>query len=64
MIEILKSIGKGLISALLTEKFVKEIIIYLLEKLAKKSDNKIDDEIVAKIKEAIYIKDKKSHDSK
>ena len=64
MIEILKAIGKGLISALLTEKFVKEIIIYLLEKLAKKSDNKIDDEIVAKIKEAMDIKDKKSPDSK
>ena len=65
MVEILKSIGKGLISALLTEKFVKEIIIYLLEKLAKKSDNKIDDEIVAKIKEAMDIKDKeKSPDSK
>jgi|ETNvirome_2_1000_1030626.scaffolds.fasta_scaffold12639_4 hypothetical protein len=64
MVEILKSIGKGLISALLTEKFVKEIIIYLLEKLAKKSDNKIDDEIVAKIKEAMGIKDKKSPDSK
>ena len=64
MVEILKAIGKGLISALLTEKFVKEIIIYLLEKLAKKSDNKIDDEIVAKIKEAMDIKDKKSPDSK
>ena len=64
MIEVLKSIGKGLISALLTEKFVKEIIIYLLEKLAKKSDNKIDDEIVAKIKEAMNIKDKESQDSK
>ena len=64
MVEILKSIGKGLISALLTEKFVKEIIIYLLEKLALKSDNKVDDEIVAKIKEAMEIKDKKSPDSK
>ena len=64
MIEILKSIGKGLISALLTEKFVKEIIIYLLEKLALKSDNKVDDEIVAKIKEALKIEDKKSPDSK
>jgi len=62
MVEILKSIGKGLIAALLTEKFVKEIIIYLLEKLAKKSDNKIDDEIVAKIKEAMDIKDKKLDD--
>lgn len=64
MVEILKSIGKGLISALLTEKFVKEIIIYLLEKLALKSDNKVDDEIVAKIKEAMDVKDKKPQDSK
>ena len=64
MIEVLKSIGKGVLSALLTEKFVKEIIIYLLEKLALKSDNKIDDEIVAKIKEAMDIKDKKPQDSK
>ena len=64
MVEILKSIGKGLISALLTEKFVKEIIIYLLEKLALKSDNKIDDEIVAKIKEAVEVKkEEKSPDS-
>ena len=62
MVEILKSIGKGLIAGLLTEKFVKEIIIYLLEKLAIRSDNKIDDEIVAKIKEAMDIKDKKLDD--
>jgi hypothetical protein len=62
MVEILKAIGKGLISALLTEKFVKEIIIYLLEKLALKSDNKVDDEIVAKIKEAMDIEDKKLDD--
>jgi len=63
VVEILKSIGKGVIAGLLTEKFVKEIIIYLLEKLAKKSDNKIDDEIVAKIKEALSVEDKKSQDS-
>ena len=62
VVEILKSIGKGLIAGLLTEKFVKEIIIYLLEKLAKRSDNKVDDEIVAKIKEALNIE--KSQDSK
>ena len=64
MIEVLKSIGKALISSLLTEKFVKEIIIYLLEKLAKKTHNKSDDEIVAKIKEAVEVKkEEKSPDS-
>ncbi len=56
--EVLKSIGKAILSALLTEKFIKEIVVFLLEKLAKKSDNKVDDEIVAKIKEALVI-DKK-----
>ena len=56
MIEILKQVGKGLISALLTEKFIKEIVIFLLEKLVKKSDNDIDDVIVAKIKEALGVK--------
>ena len=65
MIEVLKSIGKALNSYLLTEKIVKEIIIYLLEKVAKTSDNKIDDEIVAKIKEAVEVEKKeKSPDSK
>lgn len=51
--EILKSVGKSLLSALLTEKFVKEMVVFLLEKLAAKSDNKIDDQIVAKVKEAL-----------
>ena len=38
---------------------------FSIEKLAKKSDNKIDDEIVAKIKEAVVVEKKeKSPDSK
>ena len=53
MIEILKSIGKSILSAFLTEKFIKEIIVFFLDKLVSKTDNKLDDEIVAKIKEAI-----------
>lgn len=57
MVEVLKSIGKSLLSAILTEAFIKEIIVYLLEKLSAKTDNKIDDELVAKIKEAINKKD-------
>ena len=53
MLEVLKQIGKALLSALLTEKFIKEIIIFLLEKLVKRTDNTLDDEIVAKVKEAL-----------
>lgn len=51
--ELLKSIGKSILSALLTEKFIKEMVVYLLEKLAKKSSNTVDDVIVEKVKEAL-----------
>lgn len=51
--EILKTVGKSLLSALMTEKFVKEMVVFLLEKLAEKSSNKVDDQIVAKVKEAL-----------
>lgn len=53
---ILKQIGMALLSALMTEAFVKEIIIFLLEKLVKLSDNTVDDELVAKVKEALLKK--------
>lgn len=53
MLPIIKQIGKALLSALLTEKFIKEIVLFLLEKLVKKTDNTLDDEIVAKVREAL-----------
>lgn len=56
ILSILKEIGKGLISALLTESFIKEIILFLLEKLAQKTDNDVDDVIVEKVKEALEPK--------
>jgi len=63
--EILKSIGKSLLSALLTEAFVKEVIVFLLEKLAAKSTNTIDDALVAKLKEALQgQKQESSEESK
>ncbi len=55
MLIILKEIGKVLLSAFLTEKFIKEFVIYVLEKLVVKTDNDIDDEIVKKIKEAMKV---------
>jgi len=61
---ILKEIGKALLGALLTEAFVKSLVIWGLEKLAKRTDNKIDDELVAKIKEALEKDDKKDEEPK
>lgn len=49
----LKEIGLAIISTLLTEKFLISLFIYVAEKLAAKTENKIDDAIVAKIKEAL-----------
>lgn len=55
MTEILKQIGKALLTALLTEQFVKEMVIYLLEKLAAKTSNDVDDVIVQKVKKALKV---------
>lgn len=60
-ITILKEVGKALLMALLTEEFMKEIIIFALEKLAKLSDTDVDDELVAKVKKAL---EKKKEESK
>ena len=56
VVQILKTVGKSLISALLTEQFIKEMIVFLLEKLAKRTSNSVDDAIVAKVKEALQSK--------
>ena len=56
VVDALKAIGKALVSALLTEAFIKRIIVFLIEMVAKKTDNKIDDEVVKMIKEALYGK--------
>lgn len=53
MLDMIKSIAKSLLAALMTEAFVKEMVIFLLEKLAKMTDNTIDDQLVAKVKEAL-----------
>lgn len=56
VLEALKSIGKALLSALLTEAFIKEIIIFLLEKLVEKTNNTLDNELLEKVKTALQKK--------
>lgn len=51
--EILRQILKAVLTAVLTESFLKEIIIYGLEKLAVSTDNKVDDEIIAIVKKSL-----------
>lgn len=53
--QILKQIGQALLAAILTESFIKELVVFLLERLSAKTDNTIDDEIVAKIKKSLKV---------
>lgn len=59
ILEILKQIGKSVLVSIVTESFLKELIITALEKLAQKTDNKVDDVIVEKIKQALYPSEQK-----
>lgn len=53
VLSVLGKVGMSMMTALLTEAVLKKLIILLLEKLAEKSDNKVDDEIVRIVKEAL-----------
>lgn len=57
IIEILKNIGKSLITALLTEAMVKKVIVMLLEFISEKTTNNVDDKLVSIVKEALYPKE-------
>ena len=43
----------GILKSLLTEAFVKRVLLGLAEWLATKTDNTLDDEMVAALKEAL-----------
>lgn len=58
ILEILKNIGKSLITALLTEAMAKRLIIMLLEFMAKKTTNDVDNQIVEEVKKALYPEQK------
>lgn len=49
----LLSVGKKVLLAMLTERVLKKVIISLLEEGAKRTDWKLDDEIVEEIKKAL-----------
>lgn len=54
LVNVLKEIAKALMVSLLTEKFIKEVIMYALKKLAKRTDNQVDDEVVAMVDKALH----------
>jgi len=44
---------KKILLGMVTEKVLKKLIVVLLEQLAKKTDNTVDDEVVKIVKEAL-----------
>lgn len=50
---VLLKIGKSIVLSLLTEKVMKKLVVLCLEQLATKTTNKVDDEIVRVVKEAL-----------
>lgn len=56
----LSKAGIGMLLSLLTEGFLKGVIIVALEKLVKKTDTDIDDNLLDSVKEAWGIHEKTS----
>jgi hypothetical protein len=60
LLEAIKAVMKSLMVGLITEKFLKEVIIYALTKLSEKTDNKVDDEVLAMVKKALHPEETKA----
>lgn len=54
IIQLLAAAGKQVLISLVSERLLKDIIIKALEKLAKRTSNTVDDELVDVVKRALY----------
>jgi len=59
MFSVVKTIAMATFKAVMTEKFIKQLVIYFLKYLAKKSTNTVDDKVVAEIEKAFKSQDEK-----
>ena len=50
----LANVVTKILTGLLTETFIKKIIVLTLKSIAKKTDNKVDDELVQIVEEVLY----------
>lgn len=64
ILSILKEVGKAILLAILSEAFLKELIVYVLEWLSKKTDNEVDDKIVEMVKKALEKPEDKAEEKK
>lgn len=51
---LLRAALQQLMVSLITERLLKDVVITALEKLSKRSDNHVDDEVVHLIKRSLY----------
>lgn len=59
LITILNAVLRRLVLAIISDFFIKKVILYGLEYLAKKTDNEVDDDLVNMFKEAVGIVDER-----
>jgi hypothetical protein len=64
LLSILKLIGKHLIAMFITEAFLKELAIHLLEKLHKKTKSTWDDDLLKMARKAWKMPDEKKSKNK
>ena len=56
MASLVATIGMSLLKALVTEAFIKKVILAGLKRVAKSSKNTLDDEVVEAVAENIGVK--------
>jgi hypothetical protein len=54
LVKVLGTIGMNLLTAFLAEKVLAKLMFGLMERFVKHTDNKMDDQLVADVKEAYY----------
>ena len=52
ILKVLGQVGLGLLTSLLTEVFLKRLIVILLEKLVKRTESDLDDQLLQEAKKA------------
>lgn len=54
LLNLLSMAFKQLLVSFITERLLKDVVVVALEKLSKRTDNEVDDEVLHLIKRALY----------
>lgn len=56
MAAMVAKIGMGILMKLLTESFASKVLVYGLNQIAKSTNNKVDDQMVGAVADALGVK--------